>query len=226
MPTKRRRTPSLEVDHPQVNNNFARLTGYQTLPFELRQRIFELACLASPTNPVSNGGPLYDIRTCLSLSLVSKELNEKARAYLWAQISITRPSALYALREAIVAHSERGRLIRHLHIGSQTALPSHWWPLGFAWPDGEGYMPNSGGYVGRPYNWLASSLDRAHLPSGCDDQHKWALDRPTSGCRQAAIAEALQVAENALNIDLLKEGIGQGELRVGTVLEVQAALDL
>ena len=172
MPPKRRRSPSLGGECHHLDNNIAPLTGYQTLPFELRQHIFELACLAPATNPASNGGPLYDIPTCLSLSLVIKELNEKARPYLWAQISITRPSALYALREAIVAHPERGRLIRHLHIGSQTALPPRWWPLSFAWLDGEGYMPNSGGYIGRPYNWLASSLDQADLPSGCDDKQQ------------------------------------------------------
>lgn len=79
--------------------------------------------------------------------------------------------------------------------------------------------------------WIASSLDQSRLPSGCQDRQAWSLGRPTWGCRELAVREALRVAQQSLKVDLLDVELLQRhgrdpKVKIEGVYLVQAALDL
>lgn len=200
-----------------------RPTSYDSLPTELKISIVELACLSSSASPSE---PLHDLETCLHFSLVNKQFHAQTLLHLYRQITITRPSSLYSLHQVLQSHPRRGALIKNLHIGSQTTLPFDWWPISQAYPEagsifGRTLVDN------RSYTWLTTSLSLEELPA--DFEPAWPLDATKSGCRAAAIDDALRVAQNTLGIDLLRQSKkrqGEEPTPIGKCLEAQAVLDL
>lgn len=243
MPSKKRRRAVFkeqDASNRAVKAHFdqaASLEGFSVLPVEIKVYIFELACQGFSSVGESNDAPdNQDLRTMISLSLVSHEFRTHVLPSLYKHLSITRPSSLYALSQVLQAHPQRAAFIKSLHIGPRGGpLPAHWWPLTYAYAPGEGHFDETPHRViGQPCNWLATTLEKEDLPSGCASRQSWALsaERRPSGCRDAAIHEALIEAGRSLDIDLAAASGTRSELfPPGTawlprILEVQAALDL
>lgn len=193
--------------------------GFNSLPFELRQTILDLTCSIPQTKSHHWLRPRYDLGLLLSLSLVSRGLNQQTQPYLFHQVCITRPSSLYALQRVLQLHAERAQLVKSLHVGPQSPLPLDWWPLSEVKEKGKGDKAQS-------YLTISTSLDEASLPSGCESKHKFPQHQATPGCRGAAIYDALEAAQQHLGIDLQEEGKGSGSLNFELVYLAQAALDL
>lgn len=208
-------SPSIEDDtlsSPDAQRSkLATAEGYHSLPTELQRIIIDLACSSSPCSEAPSSSSrqrlLQATATMRNLSLVCRQMHEQVTPLLWRSVTITRPSSLYALHQALVANPDRSKLILSLHIGPQDVLPANWWPLRL---DRRG---------------VATSLEGAQLPSQCNDNQFWDLDAPSSGCRQLAILKALGVAQRRHNISLRAEDFARTNM-VGAIFEVQAALDL
>lgn len=230
MPSKkRRRAASADANAATHGTVAASFELYPLLPLELREAIIKIACL-SPQFPTSPHPPSpfgVDSGTTFSLSLVCRQINTQVTPLLWKSISITRPSSLYALREALLARPDRRQLIVSLHIGPQDVLPSYWWPLSTVWC-GEEYVKDyklTRFDAATKHKWIVTSLNKGSLPSDCLDRQAWNYERRPAGCRDAAIYEAIKEAERSLEVSLLdssEKQLGQIE----RVMLVQAALDL
>lgn len=228
MPSKkRRRSPrgndrSSDAAKREPRERPLSLELYRILPAEIRQLVIDFACRAS-----SSSDYLFttDVTTAWSLSLASRELNERARPSLYRDLVINRPSALYALHRTLEAHPERAKLTRRLHIGPLNALPKGWWPLTSAYAEGEGWSSAAGQHLGSPSTWLKTSLKESDLPSGYGSGHAWNLRQALPGCREAAVSHAIQVAQDYLGFDAHLEGLDSSTTKIAAILEVQAALD-
>lgn len=193
---------------------------FHALPLEIRQRIVEVACL-SPSSSTATRSPFpTDVATILSLCLVCKETHAQIADMLWQQVTITRPSALFAFYQALLRPS-RAALVTHLHIGPQDILPSYWWPLSRVTCVNE---DTNLGAADNTYHSIASSLSREQLPSGCVDRQAWLWDRRPSQRREAAVYEALKVVQQSLNVDFATECANP--TKIESIFEAQAALDL
>lgn len=190
------------------------LQGFHLLPTELKDQVIRLACLASSSSPSTNPSPSgLDSGTMFKLSLVCRDLNAQVSPLLWRHVSITRPSALYDLVEAIKAQPGKAKDIESLHVGQYDPLPSYWWPLSSVNDEGEWSV------------WIASSLPRDRLPAGCEDRQSWRWDERPDGRREAAVYDALQVAHRSLRASQIYEG-GDVGITVEPIMELQAVLDL
>lgn len=234
MPTRKRRRPTSAADDGNAAlplligaTELVSLEGFAILPAEVQQHIVDLSCLisASASPPTSRSLFFTDTPTAMSLCLASKGLNSLATPSLYRDVVITRPSALYFLQRTLKSHPERAKLTRRLHLGPLDALPEGWWPLTNAFLDGDGWQPMKS-VLGTAYTWIKTSLSKAQLPSHYDENHSWALSRPLAGCREAAIREALQSAQAALDVNVRVEGQRIATSRVAAIMEVQAALDV
>lgn len=157
------------------------------LPRELQLHIVAMAC--QPQHGTK--------RTTLNLLCVSRQINTLVIPILYKHIRVTSPSSLFSLYKALLAHPERGTMIRSLHLGPDEELrPSHW-PI----------------VERRKKLILRPSLDRHDgdddlipkwLPSG------WGvlLSQPGTDCRSRALAAALDVAMRTLNVDPFKQLTG------------------
>lgn len=230
MTSKKRRRPAADDPAQAIS-----LHGYHLLPSELQHHIIHLACLPTPNDSRS----LFpvDRTTLLRLCLVSRSFNRVATGKLYRNVVITQPSALYPLYQTLTARPSLAALVKSFHIGPTSALSPHWWPLTFAYPDGQGWDSVKNGHEGVPYHWMSSSLEAARLPLGCQDRQAWVYDRAATGCREAAVHEALSVAQRSLNVDLAVPQHGPlppgslwrpniGQIWASRVFEAQAALDL
>lgn len=229
MPSKKRARPTSGVsDGANPPNSFS-LERYHLLPLELQHHIISFACLhPTPGTPSALTPFATDSATILSLCLVNRELREQVQHRLYREISVTRPSKLYALQQALVERPEKGRLIERLHLGPQDILPSHWWPLSNAYRDGYSYENPGPGRCGGPFTWIATSLDKSQLPIGYEDRQAFVLKGSSQdSCRNLAIRRAIETAEKNLEVILHQSEQPHARYtRVGPVLDVQAALDL
>lgn len=233
MPTKKRRRPVTADDDPQRSSKAhsrtrAPLASFASLPLELRQLIVDLAYHSpSPVSSYSFSLSPFEVGTgtMYNLALVCREFNAQVTPLLWATVAITRPSALYALHQALLASPERAKMITSLHIGPQDALPSYWWPLSRTVVDAYQYTAGLGPESGFTSHWIATSLDKTLLPSGCVSREAWRWDRSTPGCRGAAIWEALEVIKATRGLDFRAHGY-HSPTTIAPVFEAQAALDL
>lgn len=233
--TKRRRSPSDDGESAATPSIFAQsarpfsLNHFLFLPTELQQIIIELACLTPPSSTTTSSRssdsslPRSDIGTTASLSLVCREMHKQVAPFLWSNLTITRPSSLYALNQALALNPGRAQLITTLHIGPQDILPVDWWPL----RKGHAEALDSYGSLsyGVPERWIASSLPQSQLPTECEDGQLWPLDCSASGCRQKAVDDALEVIQASLDVNLLEE-VKESTQRIQSIMEAQAALDL
>lgn len=233
MPSEKRRRPT----SPAINEGAAHpkpfsLDGFHLIPVELQQLIISFACLQSTSSSRLSLTPFAatDTATALSFCIVNREIGQWAQRLLYRDVSITRPSVLYALEQTLTANPALGKLIQRLQLGPQDILPAHWWPLCNAYA--EGYSDESPGEDSRggPCDWIATSLEKAQLPTGYGDRHHWAIVPPASAsCREQAINKAIKNLTFLYNTDL-RTGVrgesGQYSCRVGRILEVQGALDL
>lgn len=221
MPSKKRLRPSSASDPGDDTNSgdkqrskVSLTSGFLFLPAELQRIILELACFSPPSTapppPSQPGQQLLaqrDPATMFSLTLVCRQLRNHVSPHLWRTITITRPSSLFRLYQALVASPERAGLVDSLHIGPQDILPADWWPL----------------RLGR--RGIVSSLPQTRLPSGCSPGQVWPLDGSARGCQQVAVLDALQVAQECFDVDLLEDKLVPTE-KVEAILMVQATLDL
>lgn len=237
MPPKKRRRPTSAVKNGNAASSASpsatkpvSLEDFSLLPLELKQHIIGLACLApssSSSSPPSKRSLFTtDTATALALCLASKELSALAASSLYRAIIITRPSALYYLYRTLEARPERAKLTRRLHLGPLDALPADWWPLDNAFPEGEGWSAKDNRSFGLPYTWVRSTLSQSELPCGYQAGHAWALGRTLPGCREAAISDALQAAQDYLDVNIKREASQASTTKVIGILEVQAALDV
>lgn len=226
MPSKKRRRPTTPADSSAAQPKPFSLERYHLLPLELQHLIISFACLhPTPSTPSALTPFATDSATILNLCLVSRELRQQVQHRLYREISVVRPSKLYALQQALAERPDLGRGVERLHLGPQDILPPHWWPLKNAYA--EGYSHESPGEegCGGPFNWVSSSLATPCLPYGLREGAAWALNRPPKGCREAAILRAITSAQEALQEDLLDAKNGR-PVNVDAVFQVQAALDL
>lgn len=215
MPSKkRRRAASQDETTPAHSSPATSFERFATLPAEIRHHIVQIACLSpsSSSNPSSRSSPSggYDISMALALSLVCREIYNQVFSAVWHSITITRPSSLYALHQALLAKPNRAALIKSLHIGPQDTLPPQWFPLS------EDVI-----------KWISTSLDKEQLPSGLKAIQPIALEGPTFGCREGAVRDALNAAR--LSLDFSSYDVSRMEqprFNVGPIYETQAALDL
>ena len=207
MPSQKRRRPSTANEDAPLPHNTqsaaaASLAGFTLLPLELRQHIIQVACHSSSSSSSSLSPFEADNGTMFNLALVCKEINAQVTPVLWATVAITRPSALCALQQALTAKPEWAKMTRSLHIGPQDTLPSYWWPLSRTVVGAGQYTAALGPESGFTSHWIATSLDKALLPSGCVSRQAWRWDRSTPGCRGAAVSQALGVIKAALGLNL------------------------
>lgn len=244
MPSKKRRRPvspaeqpTDEATRPAKEPTPVTLERYHLLPAEIQRHIIDLACLAATS--AGNDAVVHfnqDVPTVLNICLVSRAFKAYALPSLYRHISITRPSSLYALHQALQKHPERAALIRSLHVGPRGApLPAHWWPLTYAWRPGGGLHVNEAHLTDDFCEWITTSLTKEQLPSGYEALETWPLGRQRpSGCREAAIHEALVAAcsRDQLDVNVERAGRGRsfcsdiGPAWVSRIFELQAALDL
>lgn len=222
---KRRRAAPGDEDAPARTIAATSFECFNALPAETRHLVVQIACLASSSSsePSSSSSfyGLYNITAARSLSLVSREMSDQVSPIVWHSITITRPSSLYALHQTLLAKPSRAVLIKSLHIGPQHVLPPQWFPLSQASVYDKGHKPGS------PLKWLSISLVKGQLPFGMEDFQAIALDCPPSGCREAAIRDALNVAQRSLDATLFEEVARRPSVtNVEPIYEVQAALDL
>lgn len=197
------------------------------MPAELQHLVLEHVYRSPPPwfQPPSTNNPQLerDTSSLATLSRVCRHFYHQVASLLWTEICITRPSSLYALHQALLAHPERAKLISTLHIGPQDILPRDWWPLRrFSVLNTRGRGP-----IAHAHRCMATSLEKAQLPPHCETRALWPVDDTYSGCRQAAVRNAIKVAEVSLGIDLVKQGFGVTMAhQIESIFEVQAALDL
>ena len=192
--SKRRRSFSSERDAALGPRNAQRsklapLARFFSLPFELQLFITELACFSSSSsiNSTSVSQQLYpcDAASVRNLSLVCRQMNDLVSKPLWRDITLTRPSSLYALHQALLLNPERAKSIQTLHIGPQDILPNDWWPIR------RGFIRSKGPKAcGRAPRWFACSLERARLPVGCEDGEVWQSAQETV---QSQVEERFQL---------------------------------
>lgn len=218
MPSKKRVRPSSASDRGNDRNSRNKEQGAFTggllyLPVELQRIIIKMAWFSPPTTaalqPYQPDQPLVhrDTTTLLSLALVCRQLYDQVSPQLWRAVTITRPSSLFRLYQALLANPERAELIKWLHIGPQDLLPADWWPLRLS------------------RRRIVSSLEQAQLPSGCCGGQAWYLDGSPQGCQQVAVFNALRVAQESFGVDLFEDRIVRTE-KVEATLMLQATLDL
>lgn len=230
-PRKRlRETPANHDASTTHGDEITSLAGFSSLPYEVREVIIEAACLSSSSSTASTSRSPFscDITTAYSLCLTCRETNAQVTPLLWREISITRPSSLYALHQSLLAHAHRAKLIQSIHIGPQDILPRHWWPLSstFVEPERrpEGLLPVK--MYDRPHRWIASSLDRNDLPAGCGATAAWRWDQRSPSCRGAAVYAALEVIKDQLGLTRVFDHLSTSAQVVEPVFEAQACLDL
>lgn len=235
MPSKKRRRPATAEDGPQRPSSIhskhrAPLASFSSLPRELRQMIVEVAC-ASPRSSAASPGRspfalVVDMSAVYNLALVCKELKEQVTPLLWRTVTITRPSALHAVQQALLTGPQRGNPITSLHIGPQDVLLSYWWPLSSVCLEGDSkYASTAGQSEFNSYWWIASSLEQDALPFDCSTRQPWRCNSRAAGCRGAAVYEALQVIQKTLGLKLVQRGRRE-QRAIGLVFAAQAALDL
>lgn len=217
------------MSDPNENDRPGSLEAFRFIPAELRQHIIDLACRCSSSSTASaSTRSLFctDTATARALCLASRELNDLAISSLYGDIVITRPSALYFLDRTLKACPERAKLTRRLHLGPLDALPADWWPVTYAYPEGEGWTTKNNRYFGQPFAWIKTTLSQEELPSGYSQGHAWALGRTLPSCREAAIRDAIHAAQGFFGVYLDEETRKACTRRMAGILEVQAALDL
>lgn len=227
MPSKKRARPTSGVIDCSARPMLISLERYHLLPLELQHLILSFACLHPKSGTPSALTPFAtDSATVLALCLVNRELRQLVQHRLYREVSVTRPSKLYALHQALVERPEMGKLIERLHIGPQDILPPYWWPLTNAYAEGYSHESSGEEGCGGPFDWLATSLDQSQLPAGFEDRQPFLFDRsPSPSCRDAAIRQAIGTAQTILFADLTQQDASKS-VKVGAILEVQAALDL
>lgn len=241
MPSSKRRraAPAAENDATPIvsdasTSQLVMLDRYHLLPPEIQRHIIDVACLA----PSSAGNDAVhfnqDLPTVLNICIVSRAFKAYAIPSLYRHISITRPSSLHALQQVLQKNPGRAALIRSLHVGPAGGpLPAHWWPLTHAYRPGGGLHVDQARLTDHSCEWITTSLRKDQLPSGYEALESWPIGlRKPSGCREAAIHEALVTACASLDVDLERPGLGHywsydaGKAWIPRVFEVQAALDL
>lgn len=204
----------------QQHDDASALANFYSLPYELRARI------------VKEFGPWR--KTATTLMLVSRELYRLVGPELYRSLMIDKPSMLSKLVQTVVAKPALGGLIKELWLGPFSALWGDWWPLGHLrppdddWPDYDSERPS-----------ITTSLGaKQKRPLWCSYQHSWSLKRlkPAKlaklSCKDKAVFDALESAQDYLNVDLREPRCAPDGTIVGStlwfigVIEVQAALDL
>lgn len=233
--TRKRQRAAPEANEGRISNpsQYVQHTGASlaSIPPELKRRIIDFACLASSSSSTTAAAASSrscffdsDVPTMLSLNLVCRELHNYVQPKLYRQITIARPSTLYALTQTFSANPERAQLVQAIHIGPQDVLPRSWWPVQLTCREAK--TPFGAPESNINSQVLETSLDPTRLPSGCAQGHAWSLTLTPSGCRDEAVYKALKTAQHSLGLNLVR-GIPQvGPLRIDRVLEMQAVLDL
>lgn len=197
---------------------------------ELQTRITLLACRSPEAgyerNPADRSLVALDFQTTLSLTLSSRALYALVTPILYANVRITRPSILADFLAAIERNPALGKLVRSLHLGPETHLPQHWWPVALH-PMGTGDFPQ--------IHHLATSLrDETLLPRWCCPARSWPLwvGSGTTSWRNEAVIDAITTAQRQVDVSLQRPRYNSRGHPIGSdewlirVMEVQAALDL
>lgn len=201
------------------------LTQFWKLPKELQQRIIIAACGPPTLFRSEVPGRTWDCtRTMNRLSQSGKELYALATPLLYANVRLTRPSALRQFQQTLASRPALGRLVKTLHIGPTEALPDNWWPIVRSWgiiEDEWRFRVNLIHHHNDPQQWGCRTHD---LPLKICTREDWRWEKATS--------DALQAASCALDVDLHHDSRSYSGSDIGTdawhvrVLEVQAAMEL
>lgn len=226
--TKRKRSGKSAVIFP-----------FTQLPKEIQSTIIELACRLPPLPSASTGMQdpstsrippevLYeqkqrpkpkrlpvdlDMKTTLSLTLVSRTTYTQVVPTLYSHVFIARPSALQQLQSTFASRPQLGLLVRSLHVGPSDPKGEEWLSIPMVVdPEDPRMLGNPIPHISATLSWLREE----HLiPTWCRD-----LQRPLHtivyppDCRGLAIAEALTAAQRAVDVDLCKTSYSQSKKRI------------
>lgn len=211
-----------------------------TLPYELLERIFDLAChgfvqqfiprqaqqgpdwdpQASTGQPVEIHEPKLDYPTTLKLCSLSRSTYRQVASILYRDVTLSRPSKLSAFLKTIAARPALGRLVRVLWIGPVERYPDDWWPV---------HAQRASDEEG-PSVVLTSSLeDTSLLPHGVPLGRRWVIwaedHTPTGKSLAARVQQALST-DRPLFVNTLHGDHSFQRGQVAAFFHLQAALDL
>lgn len=219
MATKHPRSESESDDDSEVRfvkivradtDNPSSLATFVDLPFELRTTILDLASQRRLKSGEAVSGSearerlRLDYGTLFALSLTSRELNGFVSPLLWRHVKITRPSALFEFRQALIHDPSKAELVKSLHVGPVRALPKGWWPARYKDPDQHDALPDE------PIDLLKTSLgkwDEELLPRWCKPAKEWAYSLPPRTCQGGAINKIIYAALHAVRV-----GVGHPDM--------------
>ncbi|CAO1612596.1 unnamed protein product [Jaminaea pallidilutea] len=211
-----------------------------SLPYELLERIIDLAChdfVQQFLPPQSPGGadcdpqsstgrpaeihePKLDYPTTLKLCSLSRSTYRQVTSILYRDVTLSRPGKLHAFLKTIAARPALGRLVRVLWIGPVERYPDDWWPV---------HAQRASDEEG-PSVVLTSSLeDTSLLPHGVPLGRRWVIwaegQRPTGKSLAARVQQALSTGR-PLFVGTSRGSHSFRRGQVAAFFHLQAALDL
>lgn len=211
---------------------------FAQLPNELQDLIIILACQLpplpapksdEPAAPRSRGEIFSNFRsrapprnvldldraTTLSIALVSRAFHARSITILYANVGISRPSALAMLQRTLATRPLLGTLVKSLYIGPTDTLDHMWWPL-------MNRMDWDSPGIGPMFTWFPTTLggraEERLLPKWCGHRREWPLHPAAArDCREAAIYAAIVAAQREINVDLGHEPYSQSKKKIEKV---------
>lgn len=192
------------------------LAGFWQLPQELRTLIFDLAChsqlKAGKTASNISGARLLclDSRVVAKLALISREFHATFNPQLYSRVYITRPSVLKAFLQGLLLSPPNASLVDSLHLGPASALVKEGWPISIK---REGAVDETN--EARPERHKSvvliktslSKRDNAQglLPRWAEPDRDFAVRQPPQNCQERAVAAAIDVALDTIDINPWEE---------------------
>lgn len=208
--------PREDVERPWTVER-ATLASFQSLPQELQDRIFTLACTLQPYRiwPETDLSPLaVDVPTTRMVALVSRYCHRLVIKLLYRRVFIKRPNALQRLLRTLSTRPNFGRLVESLHVGPSRELPADWWPIriGSIHCALELRTALGGGeYDDRRPGWCEPRHDFEFPYVPRETDYAWIKDR------MRGISNAIEAAARALDIDLKKVNKTSAGISIGSV---------
>lgn len=209
--------PSFDSPSPSPSLSFPLFT---LLPPELATRILLLASRfpePSCKHPSKRSPLALDISTTLSLALTCKSINKIVTPLLYNAVRITRPSALLEILNTLEERPSLSKLIRHLHVGDECTLyqDDHDWPLVVEYM--EDAMRLDYPVLWLKTSWVAQDEEENKLPRWCEPGRSWCLEPWRLDCRGRAVASAIQLAIQGVDVQPYRRGYAKSGKRIGVV---------
>ncbi|PWN25407.1 hypothetical protein BDZ90DRAFT_281614 [Jaminaea rosea] len=215
------------------------LSGFETLPSELKTYITQLACRLPPIRCRArrDASPTtVDKSTALSLALVSCDFYNIVIVELYKHIRITRPSALQMLVTTFTTRAALGKLVQSLFVGVEQHIDEDWWPL---------RIVTSPALQGQKQCRTVFRVSLGHQdsirPSWCCPSHDFDLNEELNeeldnkdfvASPMRAVSAAIKAAAQGIGVSLLEAEADSTGNEIGSdawhiqVLETCAAIEL